>query len=54
MVRGQLTFISGGVRSGKSAYAEKLLVVNEARENRGRLVYIASGIATDPEMQAAY
>jgi adenosylcobinamide kinase / adenosylcobinamide-phosphate guanylyltransferase len=51
MVRGKLTFISGGVRCGKSSYAEKLLV-NGARENGGRLVYIASGIATDPEMQA--
>ena len=51
MVRGKLTFISGGVRSGKSAYAEKLLV-DEAEKNGGRLVYIASGIATDSEMQA--
>ena len=46
MVRGKLTFISGGVRSGKSAYAEKLLVDH----TQGRLVYIASGSATDPEM----
>ncbi|WP_186667964.1 bifunctional adenosylcobinamide kinase/adenosylcobinamide-phosphate guanylyltransferase [Sporosarcina sp. BP05] len=51
MVCGKLTFISGGVRSGKSAYAEKLLV-NEAQKNAARLVYIASGIATDSEMQA--
>jgi len=51
MVRGKLTFISGGVRSGKSSYAEKLLV-NEAQKNAARLVYIASGVATDPEMQA--
>ena len=51
MVRGKLTFISGGVRSGKSSYAEKLLV-NEAQKNGGRLVYIASGVATDSEMQA--
>ncbi|MEK5067260.1 bifunctional adenosylcobinamide kinase/adenosylcobinamide-phosphate guanylyltransferase [Sporosarcina sp. FSL K6-1508] len=46
----KLTFISGGVRSGKSSYAEKLLV-DEVRENGGRLVYIASGVATDSEMQ---
>lgn len=46
----RLTFISGGVRSGKSAYAEKLLL-DEAGQNGGRLVYIASGTATDPEMQ---
>lgn len=51
MVRGQLTFISGGVRSGKSAYAERLLV-NEAHENEGRLVYIATGTQTDAEMAA--
>ena len=51
MVRGKLTFISGGVRSGKSSYAEKLLV-NEAQKNAARLVYIASGVATDSEMQA--
>ncbi|MCZ2257498.1 bifunctional adenosylcobinamide kinase/adenosylcobinamide-phosphate guanylyltransferase [Sporosarcina sp. G11-34] len=46
MVRGKLTFISGGVRSGKSAYAEQLLVT----QNKGRLIYIASGSATDSEM----
>ncbi|WP_342513274.1 bifunctional adenosylcobinamide kinase/adenosylcobinamide-phosphate guanylyltransferase [Sporosarcina sp. FSL K6-1522] len=51
MVRGKLTFICGGVRSGKSAYAERILV-GEAQENGSRLVYIASGTATDLEMQA--
>lgn len=50
MVCGKLTFISGGVRSGKSAYAERLLVA-EGEENGGRLVYIASGTATDFEMR---
>lgn len=50
MVRGKLTFISGGVRSGKSAYAEKVLV-DEAETNGGRLVYIASGTAVDLEMK---
>ncbi len=49
MVCGKLTFISGGVRSGKSAYAERLLV-NQWKEMGGRLVYIASGSATDGEM----
>lgn len=49
MVRGQLTFISGGVRSGKSAYAEKLLT-DASQEHDGRLVYIASGVPTDAEM----
>lgn len=51
MVRGKLTFISGGVRSGKSAFAERLLV-DEVRQTSGRLIYIASGRATDPEMQS--
>lgn len=46
--RGKLTFISGGVRSGKSAYAERLLV----NQGGGRLVYIASGSNTDAEMAA--
>ena len=46
MVRATVTFISGGARSGKSAYAENLLV-----SKRGRLVYIASGVAFDAEMQ---
>lgn len=50
MVFGQLTFISGGVRSGKSAFAEKLLV-NKSSEQSGRLVYLASGMKTDVEMR---
>ncbi|AOV08868.1 bifunctional adenosylcobinamide kinase/adenosylcobinamide-phosphate guanylyltransferase [Sporosarcina ureilytica] len=49
MVRGQLTFISGGVRSGKSAYAERLLT-DASQRKHGRLVYIASGTPTDEEM----
>lgn len=47
---GKLTFISGGVRSGKSAFAERLLV-EEAANCSGRLVYIASGRAVDEEMK---
>src|SRR4051812_43140725 len=47
---GKLTFISGGVRSGKSSYAERLLVVGAAAA-KGRLVYIASGRAVDEEMK---
>lgn len=47
MVQGTVTFISGGARSGKSAYAERLLTDQSA----GRLVYIASGIASDDEMK---
>ncbi|MBT2583028.1 bifunctional adenosylcobinamide kinase/adenosylcobinamide-phosphate guanylyltransferase [Planococcus sp. ISL-109] len=42
----ELIFISGGVRSGKSAYAESL-----ARKAPGeRRLYIASGVANDSEM----
>ncbi|MCM3756041.1 threonine-phosphate decarboxylase CobD [Sporosarcina aquimarina] len=47
--QGSLTFISGGVRSGKSAYAEQL-VRTGAKQTGGRLIYIASGTATDDEM----
>lgn len=50
MVRGKLTFITGGVRSGKSAFAERQLVKN-AGDCGGRLVYIASGTRTDTEME---
>lgn len=50
MVRGKLTFISGGVRSGKSAFAEEQLLSKE-RINSGRLVYVASGTKTDTEMK---
>lgn len=45
-----LTFVSGGVRSGKSSFAERLLV-DGALKTGGRLVYIASGRAVDEEMQ---
>lgn len=47
---GKLTFISGGVRSGKSAFAERLLVEGAAAV-QVRLVYIASGRAVDEEMK---
>lgn len=47
MVQATVTFISGGVRSGKSSYAERILTDQTA----GRLVYIASGVAADEEMK---
>jgi adenosylcobinamide kinase / adenosylcobinamide-phosphate guanylyltransferase len=47
MVRGKLVFISGGVRSGKTAFAENWLGTHSA----GRLVYIATGSPVDGEMK---
>lgn len=47
MARGRLIFISGGVRSGKSAYAES--IVRTAGSNRK--IYLASGQAHDEEMK---
>lgn len=48
MVRGKLVFITGGVRSGKSSFAEHYLMNEQAKRN----VYVASGVAMDEEMQA--
>ncbi|TWT06936.1 cobinamide kinase [Planococcus sp. CPCC 101016] len=47
MARGQLVFISGGVRSGKSAYAESLVRTFA----RNRKIYLASGQPHDEEMK---
>ena len=47
MVRGKLVFITGGVRSGKSSFAEHYLMDEQAKRN----VYIASGVAVDGEMK---
>ena len=47
MVRGSLTFVSGGVRSGKTAFAENWLMNRQC----SRLIYIATGVASDEEMQ---
>lgn len=45
MVRAAVVFISGGARSGKSAFAEKLVTAQKKQS-----VYIASGVAFDNEM----
>lgn len=47
MVRGRLTFVSGGVRSGKTVFAENWLM----NQRCSRLIYLATGIASDEEMQ---
>jgi len=43
----QLTFILGGARSGKSAYAQAL-----ARQSEGSVLYVATAQAGDDEMKA--
>jgi adenosylcobinamide kinase/adenosylcobinamide-phosphate guanylyltransferase len=43
---GQLTFIIGGARSGKSDHAEKLAVLSD-----GQVLYIATAQALDEEMR---
>ncbi|MGI2327769.1 bifunctional adenosylcobinamide kinase/adenosylcobinamide-phosphate guanylyltransferase [Planococcus sp. YIM B11945] len=48
MAKGALIFISGGVRSGKSAYAEQIVLASGA----ARRIYLASGRAEDAEMKA--
>lgn len=47
MVQGKLVFIIGGVRSGKSSFAERYLMDEQAKRN----VYVASGVAVDGEME---
>ncbi|MBT2710295.1 bifunctional adenosylcobinamide kinase/adenosylcobinamide-phosphate guanylyltransferase [Bacillus sp. ISL-47] len=46
-----MIFISGGVRSGKSSFAENL-ACDLAKQTGGNLQYIAAGQANDPEMEA--
>ena len=50
MAAASLIFISGGVRSGKSSFAEKI-AVELAKENGGQLNYLATGVASDLEMR---
>ncbi|WP_282174087.1 bifunctional adenosylcobinamide kinase/adenosylcobinamide-phosphate guanylyltransferase [Cytobacillus firmus] len=51
MAEGALIFISGGVRSGKSSFAERTAAMLAMR-TEGKLHYIAAGKAYDPEMEA--
>ncbi|KAB2328602.1 bifunctional adenosylcobinamide kinase/adenosylcobinamide-phosphate guanylyltransferase [Cytobacillus depressus] len=50
MAESSIIFISGGVRSGKSSFAEKL-AAEEAQKTGGNLHYIAAGQASDEEMR---
>ena len=43
---GHITLVTGGAKSGKSAFAEQL-----ALKQGGRLAYIATGLACDAEMR---
>lgn len=45
-----LIFITGGVRSGKSAFAENYAQKISQEIDGKRIVYIATGVATDSEM----
>jgi len=45
-----LIFISGGVRSGKSSFAEKL-AKQALSENGGQLYYLATGVPFDQEIK---
>ena len=46
---GDLIFITGGVRSGKSSYAERLAA--EERRSGDALIYLACGVNTDRDME---
>jgi adenosylcobinamide kinase/adenosylcobinamide-phosphate guanylyltransferase len=49
---GTLILVLGGVRSGKSTYAQKL--AGEITAGSGRVAYVATGAACDNEMRARF
>ena len=49
--RSSIIFVTGGVRSGKSSFAERL-AIKYAQDERAELHYIATAVITDAEMQA--
>lgn len=51
MEKGKLIFVTGGVRSGKSSFAEEL-ATDWSRKQDGNLHYIACGVSFDNEMRA--
>jgi adenosylcobinamide kinase / adenosylcobinamide-phosphate guanylyltransferase len=50
MAASSLIFITGGVRSGKSSFAERK-AVEFASKTGGQLNYLATGVPSDPEMK---
>lgn len=50
MEKGKLTFVTGGVRSGKSSFAEEL-ATDWSRKLDANLHYIACGVPSDKEMR---
>jgi adenosylcobinamide kinase / adenosylcobinamide-phosphate guanylyltransferase len=46
-----ITFISGGARSGKSSYAERIALLEYMEDEKVGLYYVATGVRTDPEME---
>ncbi|MFD2444912.1 bifunctional adenosylcobinamide kinase/adenosylcobinamide-phosphate guanylyltransferase [Bacillus sp. CGMCC 1.16607] len=46
-----ITFISGGARSGKSSWAERMAFQKYMEGEKGRLYYLATGVRTDHEME---
>jgi adenosylcobinamide kinase/adenosylcobinamide-phosphate guanylyltransferase len=50
MAGASFIFITGGVRSGKSSFAERKAIAI-ANESGGQLTYLATGVPSDPEMR---
>ncbi|WP_040209555.1 bifunctional adenosylcobinamide kinase/adenosylcobinamide-phosphate guanylyltransferase [Neobacillus jeddahensis] len=49
MAQASLVFITGGVRSGKSSFAERK-AIEIAKETGKQLIYLATGVPSDSEM----
>ena len=49
-MKNKIIFITGGARSGKSAFAEKL-ASHLCLGKKGEVAYIATGVALDEEFQ---
>ncbi|MFP7296528.1 bifunctional adenosylcobinamide kinase/adenosylcobinamide-phosphate guanylyltransferase [Neobacillus niacini] len=51
MAAASLIFITGGVRSGKSSFAERMAVELAVKNDGSQLTYLATGVASDQEMR---